>query len=331
MADSVFVRKWDEDILTLAASASVGELFQLPTGKAARFRGIQTSGGSIVAASSGDQGYFDSSGKHTLTKTAGFVALRGNRAYWDHSANAISYKKVNDRDFYAGRFSADAASADVNCEVDLNADPPYDLDLHNHPAHTILVGTPAALAASFNYPRRLGNTYLYYLSATSEAQKVDLVSVDGFHRDANAIVEFAFRVPVGGSGSASDYSLGIANATNATDADSIADSVFIHLDGGSVNIYAESDDGTTEVSATDTTIDFTAGLTVAERVEVWFDMRDPADVQIYVNGSLVLGSTVFNVNAYTGPWYLITHLEKTTGTETADLAVDWMRARYSEQ
>jgi hypothetical protein len=39
---------------------------------------------------------------------------------------------------------------------------------------------------------------------------------------------------------------------------------------------------------------------------------------------------VFNVNAYAGPWYLLTHLEKSTGTETADLIVDWMRARLGQ-
>jgi len=324
MAEATYIRDRHDNRVTALAAIASGEVFQLKDGRAAVKTGLE-------AAAINDRVNFNTKGKFTVTKTAGFVGLDGGRAFWDVSASAVNYKKVNDRDFYLGRFVGDAASADITCAVDINVDLRYDIDLHNDPANSILVGTPAALAGSLNYPRRMGGSNYYHLSATSEAQKVDLVSTDGFQKAANAIVEFAFRVPVGGSGSASDYSLGIANATHASDADTIADSVFIHLDGGALDIFAESDDGTTEVAATDTTINFVAGLTVAERVEVWFDMRDPADVQIYINGSLVLPATVFNVDAYTGHWFLMTHLEKTTGTETADLVVDWMRARFSEQ
>jgi predicted RecA/RadA family phage recombinase len=306
------------------ADMSGGEVFQLKDGRAASMPGDILSG--ILGAADVKTGKI-----FRLPKTASIAILNGGRVYWDHSANKAHYKKVDDRDFYLGRAVGDSSESDTTVDVAFNIDPRYDIDLHNDPALTVLVGTPAALAVSFNYPRRLGGSNLFYLSATSEAQKVDLISTDGFAKGANAIVEFAFRVPVGGSGSASDYSIGIANATHASDADTIADSVFIHLDGGSTNIYAESDDGTTEVAATDTTIDFTAGTTNTVRVEVWFDMRDPADVQIYVNGALVLGSTVFNVDAYAGPWYLLFHLEKTTGTETADFILDWMRARLGQQ
>ncbi len=313
-------------VLTFVADATYtkGEVIQLKDGRAGVILADVTVGNPVGVAT---EGIF------TVTKPSGFVVLDGNEAYWDHSANNCHYKKVNDRDFFLGQYVGDgtAAGTDTTAKVNLNLRPRYDIDINRDGANTVLVGTPAALAVSFNYARRIGGSHLAYLSATSEAQKWDLISVDGFAKGANAIVSFAFRIPVGGSGTASDYSLGIANATNATDADLIADSVFIHLDGGpNVNIYAESDDGTTEVAATDTTIDLTAGITFAERVEVWFDMRDPADVQIYVNGSLVLPSTVFNVDAYAGPWYLLAHLEKTTGTETADLIVDWMRARFSQ-
>lgn len=323
MADAVYYQQGCAIDYTPDADITGGEVVQLKDGRAGV---IPTD----LDYSDGDVGAAQVEGIYVMTKTANFVFLTGGRAYWDHSANKVHYLKTNDRDFYLGRFVADAASADTTCKVALNVEQPYDIDLHRDAASTVLVGTPAALAVSLNYPRRLGGSNLYYLSATNEAQKVDLVSTDGFAKGANAIVEFAFRIPVGGSSTASDYSLGVANATAAADADLITDSIFIHLDGGSTNIYAESDDGTTEVAATDTTIDFTAGLTKAVQVEVWFDMRDPADVQIYVNGALVLASTVFNVDASTATWYLMTHLEKTTGTETADLVVDWMRARLGQ-
>lgn len=303
------------------AAQAAGEVYQLKDGRCA-VTSVDVAASVLGAAVV--------KGVFRVEKTASIAILNGGRVYWDHSANKAHYKKVNDRDFYMGRAVGDSSESDTTVDVQINVDPSYDIDLNNDPALTVLVGTPAALAVSFNYPRRLGGSNLYYLSATNEAQKVDLISTDGFAKSANAIVELAFRVPVGGSGSASDYSLGVASATHATDADSIAESVFIHLDGGSTNIYAESDDGTTEVAATDTTIDFTAGTAASTRVEVWMDMRDPADVQIYINGALVLGSTVFNVDAATGPFFLLTHLEKTSGTETADLIVDWMRARFGQ-
>jgi predicted RecA/RadA family phage recombinase len=309
-------------IVSAAAYAS-GEVIQLADGRAGIVQGLNNSSGDVVDVLT--------LGVAEFAKTASIVILEGGRVYWDHSANKAHYKKVDDRDFYLGRATADSASTDTTVKVQLNVNPPDDIDINRDPVNSVLVGTAAALGNSLNYPRRLGGSNLMYLDATSEAQKVDMITVDGFAKGAKAIVEYAFRIPVGGSGSASDYSIGIANATHASDADTIADSVFIHLDGASVNIYAESDDGTTEVAATDTTIDFTAGITNTVRVEVWFDMRDPADVQIYVNGSLVLGSTVFNVDAYAGPWYLLVHLEKTTGTQTADLAIDWGRARLTQQ
>jgi hypothetical protein len=107
--------------------------------------------------------------------------------------------------------------------------------------------------------------------------------------------------------------------------------VFIHLDGNGTPINVESDDGTTEVAATDTTLDYTEGSEVANRVYFTIDMRNPADVQVYVNGALVLGSTVFNVSAATGPWRLLVHLEKTASTDTYRVAVDELRARFAEQ
>ena len=70
---------------------------------------------------------------------------------------------------------------------------------------------------------------------------------------------------------------------------------------------------------------------MANRQEIWMDISDPADVQIYVNGSLVLGSTVFTLAAATGPLGLLAHLEKTTGTTTGQFVIDRFTARYSEQ
>lgn len=322
MADAVRVRGGNEIRKTAAAAITSGEVHQLADGRAAVYTGLN-------AAASGDRTNWTTEGQFTLTKTSGVKLLDGGRAFWDHSANAVTYKKVNDRDFYLGRLVGDAESTDTTCVINLNVNPPYDLDLNRDPMLSVLAGTAAA--GGFGYPVQLGGAHILELTATNEAQKVDLLSADGFAKGANAIIEGAFRVISDGAGTAVDVSLGVANGTHATDADSITESIFIHLDANNTNINAESDDGTTEVAATDTTIDYTEGSAVTSRVEFWMDMRDPADVQIYVNGALVLGSTVFNVDAATGPFYLLAHVEKTSSTDTYKLAVDWLRARFAEQ
>lgn len=282
-----------------------------------------------TAKVSGDYPVYRTSGTYTIQKTSGVVILKGGRVYWDHSANTATYKKVHDRDFYMGRAAEDAASTGPTVAVVLNEDPPYDLDMMRDPCDSTAVGTQAL--GGFLPPYRKGGAIHFVMSATNEAQKLNLLTVDGFAGGANAIVEFAFRVISDGAGTVVDVSLGVANADHATDADSITESVFCHLDANNTNINFESDDGTTEVAATDSTTDYTEGSAASVREEIWMDFRNPADVQIYRNAVLMLDGTTFNVNAATGPWKLLAHIEKTASTDTYELALDWMRARYAEQ
>ena len=317
------IKYQDEDCVldyTPDAAVTGGEVVQLKDGRA---------GVLPVDLASGEKGAAETEGIWTVVKTTGIVILDGGPVYWDHSANAAHFKQVNDRDFYLGTAVGDAASADTTLKVNLNVKPEYKVDLARDAFLTTLVGTAAA--GAFGYPVRLGGAQIFELTATNEAQKVDALSVQGFAPGANAIVEGAFRVLSDGAGTAVDVSMGIASGTHASDADQIAESLFVHLDANNTNINLESDDGTTEVAATDSTLDYTEGSDVAKRVEFWMDMRNPADVQIYINGVLALGSTVFNVDAATGPFYLLVHVEKSSSTDTYKLAVDWLRARTAQQ
>jgi predicted RecA/RadA family phage recombinase len=324
MGDASYVRGADDNRLTAAAAIAAGECWQLKDGRAAVYSGQ-------AAAASGDRSNFVSAGQFVMTKTAGIVLLDGGRAFWDHSANAVTFRKVNDRDFYLGRIVGDAASADTTCVVNLNVNPAPDIDLISRDG-AISVATGTAAAGGFGLPIRYGSSIGLSLTATNEAQCVDLLSVDRFAVGANAIVEAIIRLGANGSTSAVDFNIGVASATSTTDADAIAESVFFHIDGGALDIFAESDDGTTEVAATDTTVDATAGSAVANRFEFWIDMRDPADVQMYINGVNVLPATVFNVNVAAGPLGLLAHLEKTSGTATAGpVFIDRFIARFSEQ
>ncbi len=321
MADANYVRGDSDCRVTLAAAASAGEVRQLANGLAGVMQGLNAGAG-------GDSRSFKTEGQYTVTKATGVVLLDGGPVYWDHSANAATFRKVNDRDFYLGTCVGDAASADAECVVNLNVQPTYLVDVARDAVLTAVVGTQGLnTMGAF----RRGGASKLILSSTSEAQKADLLSVDGFSKDANWIVEGAFRVVNDGAGTAPDFNIGLASGTNATDADTIAESVFVHLDGNSTNINAESDDGTTEVAATDTTLDYTEGSAVANRVEFWMDGRNPADVQIYVNGAVVLPNSVFNVNAAAGPLFLLAHLEKTSAADVYEIDVDWLRVRIAEQ
>ena len=318
MPEAVFVRDFDQTRITAAGAIGAGELIQLANGQA----GYYDSG---TAASSGDGIVFRTRDNVTLAKATGVKLLDGGRAYWDHSANNITFKPVNDRDFYAGTIVGDSESGDSVCTVNLNAQQENIIDLTRDAWDTVLTGTQAV--GGFGEWKLRGGARKTNITATNEAQKTDLLSQRGFSKDANAIIEFIFNVIDDGAGTVVDVSMGVANATHATDADSITESIFIHLNANDVNIYAESDDGSTEVAATDTTVDYTASTPV----EVWMDMRNPADVQIYLDGVLVLGASTFNVNAATGPFKGLIHVEKTSSTDAYELDINRFVARLAQQ
>lgn len=317
--EAAFVQDAEVIDITAAAAYSAGDVIQMPDGRAGVVT-VDVASGAIVGVRV--------RGIVKVLKTASMVLLPGGRAYWDHSANKVHYKKVNDRDFYMGRVTVDAASADTVCYVNLNIDPPYDVDALKHPCASVLAGTAAA--GGFGYPVMLGGRAILELTATNEAQKVDLMTIDGFDLAANPIVEAIFNIINDGSNATQDFTIGVASGTHATDFQSVTSFVAASTVGASTNINIQSDDNSTDVSPTDSTADYTEGGAVAQRVEVWFDFRDPADVQVYVNGALVLGSTVFSAGL-TGTHFLIAHLEKTSGTDVYKVGVDALRARLGEQ
>ena len=323
MADATYLRDECDYRLVAAAAVASGEVWQLPNGRAAVKTGL-------AAAAANDAVNFTDEGHHTMTKTSGFVALPGMPAYWDHSANAITYKAVNDKDFFVGTFTESAASTDTTCVVNLNVQPRWTIDALKDGALSVATGTSAA--GGFGLPRNYGGAAGLVLTATNEAQCVDLLSVDRRAIAANGIVQAVVRLGANGSTSDVDFNIGVANGTSTTDADAITEHVLFHVDGGALDVFAQSKDGTTTVTATDTTANITAGSAVSNRMEFWIDMRDPADIQLYVDGANVLPSSVFKLDAGTGPIGLLAHLEKTSGTATAGpVYIDALRMLTAEQ
>lgn len=323
MADATRTREWDEFYLAAGAdnSVSAGEVWMLPSGEV----GVYPK--SKPAVSAGARITYETSGKFTFPKSTSVALLRGGRAYWDHSANEVTYKSVSDKDFYLGVVVNDELAANATVEVDINKKPQYKIDLQTSPFNSVISGTAAA--GGFGYPVQLGGRHVLELTATSEVQKVDLLSVEGFDLAANPIVEAIFTIMSDGSNASQDFTIGVASGTHATDFQSVTSFVACSTVGNSTNINLQSDDNSTDVAPTDTTYDYTEGTGLSNQVEVWFDFRDPADVQCYVNGVITAVATL--TAGTSGTHYLIAHLEKSSSTDVYKVGVDRLCARVMEQ
>jgi predicted RecA/RadA family phage recombinase len=319
MSDATYTRGRHEVRKTVAAAVASGEVHQLADGRA----GVMTG---LTAAASGDSRNFKTDGQHLVTKTASVVVIDGAPLWWDHSANsATPVPATGDRDFFIGCAVGDAASADTTCTVNLNVEPRYIIDFLRDGGDTAVV-----LTAGTPYLYNRGGTMEAGFSATAEAQKLDWISKRSFTLGSNWVLEARAIVVTNADADVADLNIGVANATHASDADSITESAFFHFDmGADLNLDAESDDGTTEVAATDTTIDWAVGTPI----HLVLDGRDPSNVKYYVNGVEVLSATtnLGNIAAATGPLKALFHLEKSSNDSPGVVQLDMLRVRTAEQ
>lgn len=322
MAEAMFYQEDCVITTTAAAAVSSGEVRQLPDGRAAVYTGLDS-------AASGDWIGNQPEGVFLVAKTSSIVFLDGGRVYWDASASKAHFKKVNDRDYYIGRAVGDAASGDTQMYVNLNVPEfQYDWTHITHGCLSVPTGTQAV--GAFGYPKVLGATRELELTATSEAQCIDILSQERFAIESNPILEAIVCVVANGSTSAVDFNVGLANGTSTTDADAITEHVLFHIDGGDLSIFGQSKDGTTTVAAADSTVDVVAGSAVANKVELWIDARDTSNVKLYVDGVRVISGSTFKLNAGTGPIGALAHLEKTSSAATGKVHVDFLAIRTQE-
>ncbi len=298
-------------VTTPAAGYAVGEVIQLADGRAGALRGL-------TAKTVGQPAAFTVQGKVTLAKTAAVVILKGAPLYWERSAGTVTpLKAVAGGDFSIGVAYADAIAAATTVVVDLNVAPHYTIDLLRDPTDSVAVGA-ATLTMGPGYAK-------FTIINTNEAEKIDAMSQHSVPVTVPFIVEGRMAAYVIGSDNTVDMNVGIANGTHATSADTITESAFIHLDEV-LSIFAESDDGTTEVAASDTLVDCVD--------DTYFDFaidgRDLTDLHFYINGVEVLASTRFDISAASGPLKLLAHVEKMTGTATGELRVSKLALRVTD-
>lgn len=164
----------------------------------------------------------------------------------------------------------------------------------------------------------------FAFDAVAEAATAALYLVNApFDIDQNPVFETKLAVYDIGDDAALDINFGLASDTHATDFDLVAVYAAFHLDGTDLSVLCQSDDGTTTVAATDSTVDLVDDTFAVFKI----DATDKTDVKFYIDGSRVLPGTTFDISAYTGTLTPIVHVEKTSNDTTADVRVDWIRVR----
>jgi hypothetical protein len=304
------------NLIQQTAAAAVGqyELHQMASGLA----GYKTG---QTAAALGQTGVnYQTTDQRSLPKASGIALLDGGKAWFDRTNQVVTYKRTSARDFLIGSIVGNAKTTDTVCTVNLNAGPCYDRDLWRDAKIEVpyfSMGNPTIFQNAF------------VLDNTNEAQKIDALggAEEGFSTLANSIIEAAFTVTVDDTGTAAIFSIGVASGSDATAFTNITNSLGVQVKHHDGKIYAESATAALQVSPTDTTKTYAVGT----RVEVWFDMRNPASCAIYVNAVPVLTGSVFDVHTAAVDWFLIAHLVKTSTADAMKVRVDWLRQRQMEQ
>lgn len=304
---------------TPVAAVVAGDMVHLPDGRAAF---------SSSAIAAGIKGAVQTEGIVTVTKTADLVWVDGQEIYWDASANSAILYPASDEDYLMGVAYGDQTAAATTGKVSLNVKPVYKIDLNRGGIadifDSVMVKTVVgSTTVEVPHIRRFGGTHAFIFGATAEAQKLDLLSKQGFTVESDWIIEGCFTIVDDGDAAAIDFNIGVANGTHATDANSITERCLLHTDANTLDILAWSTDGSTTVALTDTTTDLVLGTPV----HFVIDGRNTSDIQIYVNGVLQLTSSVFKLNAAVGPLKLLAHIEKTADDETADYRINYLRVR----
>lgn len=287
---------------TPAAAVVAGEVVHLADGRA----GVVATD---LAASA--KGAVYTAGIFTMAKTATMVLLDGQKVYWDVANSKVKYKG----DFLVGVTVEDAASAATTVKVALNVELKPVISLEQG---EWVKGVIDGLGVT-----DLIGAYMLSFDAVAEAAMAAVYSVDTIATASLPIIDALVAIYDKGDNAALDVSIGLANGSNDTDFDSVTEAVLFHIDGASANILCESDDGTTEVAATDSTVD----LVDNQYHLLQIDCRELDDIQMYIDGVNVLPASVFKLDAATGPVFPIVHIEKTSDDTVADVRVKQLDVR----
>ena len=314
MSEANFVQDGCKLDHTAVAALKGGDVFQLADGRAAVVpTGVDA--GRVIGASV--------EGVYEITKTTGINLLYGGDVYWDVSAGKAHFRPESGTpDFFVGVCVKDAASADTTVKVAINTRGKYIIDLASDHEWT------AEATNGLGVIPLPGATQKLEFDAVAEAAQAAILSNHAVPKEAGPILEARVAVFNIGDNAALDIDIGVASSSHATDFEAIANLVAAHLDGTSLDIKVHSDDGTTDVAPVDSTIDAVDDTFF----ELWIDCRNPADVQVYVNGvDAVPAGTTLALAAATNAMKAIAHMEKTSDDTVADVRISRLRVRTSTE
>lgn len=313
MPEGSMYQTGDTSSFYTVAAVVAGEVLQVPDGRA---------GVAIDAAAAGALVVCRICDIHKLAKTDLEIYVPGQRLYWDASASKVTaVPPITAADFFVGCAANDATAAATVAEVDLNKDWEGSIDQRKSTfavASTLTAGDPRVA--------QVGAGARFVIDATSEAQMISALSHKAVALDSDWI--FLGEVVLdAAAGSATDISIGVADGSHASDFQSVATLCTIHIDGGSQDILVQSDDGTTDVNPIDSNLNWVAAVPFA----VAIDGRDPADIKIYINGIRETAtSTTLALAAAASGLKACVHIEKSTGTNTADVTVANMKVMTAD-
>lgn len=165
---------------------------------------------------------------------------------------------------------------------------------------------------------------------TNEAQILTLYTNDELNIDSQNDPVFMARFLVDATLNANDaLVIGLAGAQNDT-LDSVAQHAWFKIAGANTSLLVETDDGTTDNDDNDSTFDLTAGT----HVEVKIDMSDTSAVKFYYRETLggawtrILEDEVFDVSAYTGNLQPFVQFQKSSGTQTTGVRIDYIHCTW---
>lgn len=300
---------------TAVAALLAGDVVNLPTGRA---------GVVVTDVATGRLGSAHVSGMFKVAKTDLIAFLQGGDVYWDVSAAKAHFRPESGSiDFKIGTVYNDALGADAYVHFSLNGRTNYPIDLNGGgDAPDFTVGAVAGTTATV--VNLVGGMAQINIAATSEAQGAAVVSNHGVLGSNKPIAEFRVA-KYSASGTAIDMDWGIATGSHASDFESITAFAAFHQDGGDDVIDTHSDDNVTDRAPA------TSGISLVDDTyaEYWLDARDDTNVKFYVDGILVdtAASKRILTAALASSLKLILEVEKTTGTETAELRCSRARMR----
>jgi predicted RecA/RadA family phage recombinase len=309
--------RYDEDQQKFSAPVALtsGDLVQLPDNRAGAIAGLEP-------RAIGDPTAAIVEGVFEVPKTANIAILRGGDVFFRRGTGLAHFSAGSDG-FYVGKAAEDSVATATTVMVDFNTASRDRINLRDNLWKSTAVKTAGAPAATRS---TVGKGYALTLDNTNEAQKVDAISVDTVRTVDGPIFEARLTVHDKGNNAALKINFGLANGTHASDFQSVTEQVAFNLAGNSLELNAQSKDGTTTVVVTDTTI-----LLVADTYnEFWIDCRDLTNIKLYVDGVQVLASTTFKGDKATGPWSPILWVGKSANATTAEVDVDFIRVRTSD-